>query len=140
FDVITVRIALPQFPGTGDDLFGEALRYALVNVNALHGGAGLTGVGEGAPGDLLRRCVQVGIRKDDGRILADQLQHAGDHLLGGGEVHLPARSDRAGEHDHVDAAADELRADVPLSLYDAEEHARVPSLLDEIARPLQDDG
>src|SRR5438105_5837409 len=80
-DVVAVRLSLPQPLRQRDDLLRERRGDALVDVHALDGRARLARVREGSPGYLRGGAVQIGIREHDGRILATQLEHAGNHLL-----------------------------------------------------------
>ena len=139
-DVVAVGLALAQLFRQRHHFFSERLRHVLLHVDALDGRAGLPGVGERAPGDLLRGGVEVGVVENDRGVLAAELEHAGDHLLRGGDVHLAPGGDRPGEHDHLDAGADQLSPDVAPALHHAEEPARQTGLLEKRSGLLQDDG
>ena len=138
-DVVAVRLALAQALRELHQLLRQLRRDALVDVDSLHRGAGLPGVGERAPSELERGGVQLGVVQHDRGVLPAQLQHAGDHLLGRGDVHLAAGGDRPGEHDHVHTALDQLRADVSLAVHHLQKAARDPCLLEQSAQALGDE-
>ncbi len=76
-----------------------------VDVDPLDRHAGLAGVLERTPDRTAGRPVEVGVRADDHRVLAAELeQHRGQRVRCGGHDPL-AGAHRAGEHDLVDAAA-----------------------------------
>ncbi len=69
-----------------------------------------------------RRALQVGVGADDHRILAAELEGAGDEVPAAGLSHLAPGADAAGEGDLVDAGLDQRGARLAVAL-DHGEHA-----------------
>ena len=79
-------IADADLAGAGDEIAEEAVVDVLMEEEAGAGGAALAGVGEDGEEGAVDRLVEIGVREDDVRALAAQLQ--GDLLDGaGGQLH-----------------------------------------------------
>ena len=93
------RIADREPLGLAPHPVEETVGDRLDDVGSLDPRAGLAGVGEPAPDAARDGVREVGVRADDLRILAAELEHASLEPLGADLADLAADLDRAGEED-----------------------------------------
>src|SRR5580658_4197577 len=91
-DMPIERIAVIQrhLPGLGDERLDEPIMDRVVHIDALHRIAHLAGRIDPATQYGGGRAIDVGVRGNDGRILAAEFQKAGDQALRTGERHFAA--------------------------------------------------
>ena len=94
-DVAVLGIAGDQRLGLRDQHVAEFVIDVVVDQDALDADAALAGLVEGAEDDPLERVVEVGVRVDDHRRIAAELEH--HLLLAGLGLEVPADAGRAGE-------------------------------------------
>ena len=98
--LLVVRIAGDQRLGLRHQPVAQLVVDVGVDEDALHADAALAGLVEGAEDDPLDRVVEVGVRVDDHRGVAAELEH--DLLLAGLGLELPADAGRAGEAEQLE--------------------------------------
>jgi hypothetical protein len=110
----TVRGVLVAAHAQSRRLVGELADEGVVDlvgdVNPLDTGTGLPGVAHAAEHGEARRDVEVGVGRDEHRVLATPLGDERGECLGAGGHHLLGRGTGTGEGDLVDARFDERTA------------------------------
>ncbi len=108
--------------GDGGEFVADGVVDVVVDVEALEGGAGLAGVDEGAPEQVLGDGLGIGVGQDDAGVVAAQFQgEALDGVRGGFDDGL-AGGGGAGEHDFADrGVVGQAGADVAAAGDDREE-------------------
>ncbi len=132
--LLVERVAGSERGHLAQEELREAVRDVFVNVHALHGGAHLTGEEEAPEGTALRGELQVGVRVDDDRAVAAELER--DLLPAGTGTKRPSDLARAGEGEAADSrVGDERIGHVGL----AGEHADQPRREVELGSGLDDE-
>ena len=93
---------LPQGLDFVRDQANEFVVNRRLDIDPLNTHARLTGIGHSTPHCGAGRAVEVGVGEHDERILAAELQAAGDEPLGAVNGDRTTGPDRPGEHHHVD--------------------------------------
>ncbi len=102
-DIVLVEpVAHRHRRGDGGEFRADVVVDVLVDVEALEGRAGLAGVDEGAPEQVLGDGLGVGVGQDDAGVVAAQFQGQALDGVGGGLDDGLAGGGGAGEHDLAD--------------------------------------
>ena len=104
------RIANFQFLHAFDKKIGELAVDRVLDQNALHGNAGLTGIGEASGNAAFGGIVEVGVAVHDDGGIAAQFEH--DFLFSGAALDVPTDGHAAGEADELDAVVGDQQTGV----------------------------